>query len=208
MPWQRASWRCRRRPSKRWPAAGRIYSRAHAHNTVTLPSHLNILTGPHPYQHGVRDNAGFVLPASVPTLADLLRGEAATPPALLSARSPSTAAWGVARLRGLRPAARRAKRAARRRFRGGRTASPGNGQAGARLVAAERGKNDSCGCTSSIRTPPTTPPSPGARFTRTSPTAARSPPPTTSWRRCSRARPRAGAAGDHRRPRRRPRRAR
>jgi arylsulfatase A-like enzyme/Flp pilus assembly protein TadD len=40
---------------------------------VTLPSHANILTGLYPYQHGVRDNIGFKLPASVPTLATALR---------------------------------------------------------------------------------------------------------------------------------------
>jgi choline-sulfatase len=51
---------------------GRVYANAHAHNVVTLPSHANLLTGLYPYQHGVRDNSGFVLPARVPTLATLL----------------------------------------------------------------------------------------------------------------------------------------
>ncbi|HVT57730.1 MAG TPA: sulfatase-like hydrolase/transferase [Thermoanaerobaculia bacterium] len=57
----------------RLAAAGRVFTDAHAHNVVTLPSHANILTGLYPYQHGVRDNAGFALPASVPTLGTLLR---------------------------------------------------------------------------------------------------------------------------------------
>jgi choline-sulfatase len=57
----------------RLAAAGRIYEDAHAHNVVTLPSHANILTGLYPFQHGIRDNSGFVLPASVPTLGALLR---------------------------------------------------------------------------------------------------------------------------------------
>lgn len=57
----------------RLAAAGRVYTDAHAHNVVTLPSHTNILTGLYPYQHGVRDNSGFELPASVPTLATFLR---------------------------------------------------------------------------------------------------------------------------------------
>lgn len=35
------------------------FENAHAHNVTTLPSHTNILTGLLPYQHGVRDNAGF-----------------------------------------------------------------------------------------------------------------------------------------------------
>ncbi|MCP4247332.1 MAG: sulfatase-like hydrolase/transferase, partial [bacterium] len=52
---------------------GRAFTSAHAHNVVTLPSHANILTGLYPYQHGIRDNGGFVLAGSVPTLATLLR---------------------------------------------------------------------------------------------------------------------------------------
>ena len=40
---------------------GLSFENAHAHNVVTLPSHTNILTGLLPYQHGVRDNAGFTL---------------------------------------------------------------------------------------------------------------------------------------------------
>ncbi|HYC92790.1 MAG TPA: sulfatase-like hydrolase/transferase, partial [Thermoanaerobaculia bacterium] len=40
---------------------GVVFTNAHAHNVVTLPSHANILTGLNPYQHGVRENAGYVL---------------------------------------------------------------------------------------------------------------------------------------------------
>ena len=57
----------------RLATAGRAFDQAHAHNVVTLPSHTNILTGLYPYQHGVRDNSGFALPARVPTLATLLK---------------------------------------------------------------------------------------------------------------------------------------
>src|SRR5689334_12834300 len=57
----------------RLAAAGRVYTNAHAHNVVTLPSHVNILTGRYPFQHGVRDNSGFTLPATVPTLGALLK---------------------------------------------------------------------------------------------------------------------------------------
>src|SRR4028119_1346978 len=53
---------------------GRGFTGAHAHNVVTLPSHANILTGLYPYQHGVRDNTGFRLAETIPTLATLLRG--------------------------------------------------------------------------------------------------------------------------------------
>jgi arylsulfatase A-like enzyme/Flp pilus assembly protein TadD len=57
----------------RLAAAGRLYVNAHSHNVVTLPSHVNILTGRYPYQHGVRDNSGFTVPEGVPTLATLLK---------------------------------------------------------------------------------------------------------------------------------------
>ncbi|HUP63291.1 MAG TPA: sulfatase-like hydrolase/transferase [Thermoanaerobaculia bacterium] len=40
---------------------GIYFANAHSHNVVTFPSHTNILTGLLPYQHGVRDNAGFTL---------------------------------------------------------------------------------------------------------------------------------------------------
>jgi len=52
---------------------GRVFDNAHAHNVVTLPSHVNILTGLYPYQHGVRENSGFRLSDRVPTLATLLK---------------------------------------------------------------------------------------------------------------------------------------
>jgi arylsulfatase A-like enzyme/tetratricopeptide (TPR) repeat protein len=69
--------RNRRNPTPvldRLAATGRVFTSAHAHNVVTLPSHTNILTGLYPYQHGVRENSGFRLPASIPTLATVLRG--------------------------------------------------------------------------------------------------------------------------------------
>jgi len=55
-------------------ARGGIYfENAHAHNVITFPSHTNILTGLLPYQHGVRDNAGFTLDAKHHTVAKLLK---------------------------------------------------------------------------------------------------------------------------------------
>src|SRR4051794_6875159 len=56
----------------RLAASGRVFPDAHAHNVATLPSHTNILTGLYPYQHGVRDNSGFRLAGSVPSLATVL----------------------------------------------------------------------------------------------------------------------------------------
>ena len=57
----------------RLAAGGVRFETARAHNVVTLPSHSNLLTGRLPTSHGVRDNAGFRLPADVPTLATMLR---------------------------------------------------------------------------------------------------------------------------------------
>ena len=53
---------------------GIVFTNAHAHNVVTLPSHVNILTGLNPYEHGVRENAGYVLDENVETLAERLAG--------------------------------------------------------------------------------------------------------------------------------------
>ena len=53
----------------RFAAEGSVFTQAHSHNVITLPSHTNILTGMLPYQHGVRENAGFRLSPRVPTAA-------------------------------------------------------------------------------------------------------------------------------------------
>jgi arylsulfatase A-like enzyme/Tfp pilus assembly protein PilF len=57
----------------RLAAAGVRFDDAHAHNVLTLPSHANLLAGRYPFEHGVRDNAGFRFPAATPTLATLLK---------------------------------------------------------------------------------------------------------------------------------------
>jgi arylsulfatase A-like enzyme/Flp pilus assembly protein TadD len=54
-------------------ADARVFTFAHAHVPLTLPSHTDILTGLYPAQHGVRDNSGFRLEKTVPTLATILR---------------------------------------------------------------------------------------------------------------------------------------
>jgi arylsulfatase A-like enzyme/Flp pilus assembly protein TadD len=59
----------------RLAAQGMVYRNAHAHNVVTLPSHANVLTGLLPYQHGIRDNTGFRLDPTSPTLATLLKAK-------------------------------------------------------------------------------------------------------------------------------------
>lgn len=52
---------------------GTVFVNARAHNVITLPSHANILTGLLPFEHGLRDNAGFVLDAKHATVAALLQ---------------------------------------------------------------------------------------------------------------------------------------
>jgi arylsulfatase A-like enzyme/Tfp pilus assembly protein PilF len=56
-------------------AAGVRFTFAHAHAVVTLPSHTTILTGRYPFEHGVRDNAGFRLADSADTLAEAMRAK-------------------------------------------------------------------------------------------------------------------------------------
>jgi arylsulfatase A-like enzyme/Tfp pilus assembly protein PilF len=55
--------------------AGIRFTFAHAHAVVTLPSHTTIMTGRHPFEHGVRDNAGFRLADSAETLAEAARAK-------------------------------------------------------------------------------------------------------------------------------------
>src|SRR5438552_11000577 len=64
---------------------GIVFTNAHAHNVVTLPSHVNILTGLYAYQHGVHDNAGFVLAPKYATVATILRGAGYTTGAFVGA---------------------------------------------------------------------------------------------------------------------------
>jgi arylsulfatase A-like enzyme/Tfp pilus assembly protein PilF len=69
----------------RLAADGVRFDRARAHNVVTLPSHANILSGRYPLAHGIRDNAGFRLPASTPTLATILKARGYRTAAFVSA---------------------------------------------------------------------------------------------------------------------------
>ncbi|MFL6196197.1 MAG: sulfatase-like hydrolase/transferase [Thermoanaerobaculia bacterium] len=78
----------------RLAAGGRVFADAHAHNVVTLPSHANILPGLYPFQHGVRDNSGFALPARVPTLATRLK-EAGYATAAVVAAYPLDSRFGL-----------------------------------------------------------------------------------------------------------------
>jgi arylsulfatase A-like enzyme/Tfp pilus assembly protein PilF len=51
---------------------GVLFPRAYSHVPLTLPSHCSLMTGTLPIYHGVRDN-GYRLPASAPTLAEILK---------------------------------------------------------------------------------------------------------------------------------------
>ena len=55
----------------RLASEGIRFTFAHAHAVVTLPSHTSIMTGRYPYEHGVRDNAGFRLDDGAETLAEV-----------------------------------------------------------------------------------------------------------------------------------------
>jgi arylsulfatase A-like enzyme len=49
------------------------FDRAYAHSPLTLPSHVSMLSGLLPFQHGVRDEIGFPIPGNIPLLPQLLR---------------------------------------------------------------------------------------------------------------------------------------
>ncbi|MGE5359185.1 MAG: sulfatase-like hydrolase/transferase [Bacteroidales bacterium] len=54
-------------------ADGVMFEHAYAHVPQTLPSHVSILTGELPFEHGVRDNVGFVMKRDQRTLPGMLR---------------------------------------------------------------------------------------------------------------------------------------
>ena len=50
-----------------------VFERAYTHVPQTLPAHASMLTGRLPFETGVRDVAGYTLPATVRTIAEILR---------------------------------------------------------------------------------------------------------------------------------------
>ena len=52
---------------------GLLFLNAFAHNVMTLPSHINILTGTYPFFHGVRDNAGYWLEEESLLISEILK---------------------------------------------------------------------------------------------------------------------------------------
>jgi choline-sulfatase len=64
---------------------GALFRQAHAVAPLTLPSHASMLTGLLPRRHGIRDNSGFVLAPSVPTIAGGLQNAGYATAAFVSA---------------------------------------------------------------------------------------------------------------------------
>jgi arylsulfatase A-like enzyme/cytochrome c-type biogenesis protein CcmH/NrfG len=54
-------------------AAGVVFERAYAHAPQTLPSHASIFSGKLPFEHGVRDNVGFLVREGERLLPSMLR---------------------------------------------------------------------------------------------------------------------------------------
>ena len=50
-----------------------VFERAYTHSPLTLPAHASLLAGQLPFEHGVRDEAGFALKDDTRSLAELLR---------------------------------------------------------------------------------------------------------------------------------------
>jgi arylsulfatase A-like enzyme/Tfp pilus assembly protein PilF len=57
----------------RLAAGGTLFTKAFAHTTTTLPSHVNILLGTTPLSHGVHDNFNFIVQKGALTLAEHLK---------------------------------------------------------------------------------------------------------------------------------------
>lgn len=66
---------------------GVLFERAFAHNSITLPSHTNILTGTTPLYHGVHDNAKFRLHEDFLTMAEYLKDKEYSTAAFIGAFS-------------------------------------------------------------------------------------------------------------------------
>src|SRR5437870_5667040 len=73
------------------PAADRLaregirFTAAYSAVPLTLPSHTTILSGLQPFTHGVRDNGGFYVDPSHPTLATILKASGYHTAAFVSA---------------------------------------------------------------------------------------------------------------------------
>ena len=50
-----------------------VFERAYTHSPLTLPAQASLLTGQLPFEHGIRDEAGFALKEDARPIAELLR---------------------------------------------------------------------------------------------------------------------------------------
>lgn len=66
---------------------GVLFERAFAHNSITLPSHANILLGTTPLYHGVHDNAKFKISEDSLTMAEFLKSKGYATAAFIGAFS-------------------------------------------------------------------------------------------------------------------------
>ena len=76
-------------------ARSSVFRWAFAHNPVTLPSHVNIMTGTSPLYHGISDNTGFKLEDRFLTMAEWLKEQNYATGAFISA-FPLDAMFGLA----------------------------------------------------------------------------------------------------------------
>jgi arylsulfatase A-like enzyme/Tfp pilus assembly protein PilF len=74
---------------------GVLFTRAFAHNPLTLPSHANIMTGMTPPYHGVHDNENFNLRDQFLTLAEYLKAQGYSTGAVVGA-CPLDSRFGIA----------------------------------------------------------------------------------------------------------------
>ncbi len=79
----------------RWAREGVLFNQAYTECPLTLPAHATLLTGTHPFYHGVRDNVGFILGQAQLTLAEELRNQGYQTTAVIGAYILSSA-FGIA----------------------------------------------------------------------------------------------------------------
>ena len=80
----------------RLASEGILFTNAASTVPFTLPAHSSIMTGSYPPQHGVRENVGYVLGSSLPTLAEEMSASGRSTAGFVSAFV-LDARWGIGR---------------------------------------------------------------------------------------------------------------
>ncbi len=80
----------------RLAAEGVLFERCIAQTPLTLPSHTTILSGTYPLHHQVRDNGGFIVPAELELLSEILQRQGFATSAFIAAYVLHSK-WGLAR---------------------------------------------------------------------------------------------------------------